>query len=137
MESTNRQLQTKLDELQLQFNKVVEENVRLQSTQRRSPTATTPTSPLPVIMEPVMVDERKEKGDAPTELYAQVKVCYSWLICINEKNLLIFYLFRKHLLDLKEIIKLHFHPPHGKLFPWKICTLFHIRRPTPLTCLQL
>lgn len=85
----NQQLQTKLDELQHQLNKVVEENVRLRA-QQRSPTTppslpkfprspTTPTSPLSVIMEPTsLAEEQKEE-----EIYAQVdmsKVWWVWLL---------------------------------------------------------
>lgn len=60
----------KMDEMQRQLNKVVEENVRLRSTsQQRSPT--TPTSPLPVIMEPSTIEE-EEEGGVGSEEYAQV-----------------------------------------------------------------
>ena len=67
LRATNEQLQMKLDELQKQMNKIIEENVRLRSTQPRSPT--TPTSPLPVIMEP---PGPVEEEDPPMEVYAQV-----------------------------------------------------------------
>lgn len=82
LQSVNQQLQWKLDQLQKQLNKVVEENVRLHassqttltSSQQRSPT--TPTSPLPVIMEPATLAEEELEGELeggpPTELYAQV-----------------------------------------------------------------
>ena len=72
LQATNHKLQSKLDELQQQLNKVIEENVRLRSTQQqqqRSPT--TPTSPLPV---PATVPEEPEEEEefVPTEVYAQV-----------------------------------------------------------------
>ncbi len=71
MKATNEQLQSKLDELQKQLNKVIEENVRLRSAPQRSPT--TPTSPLPVIFEPSAAQEGEGEGeDEPAEVYAQV-----------------------------------------------------------------
>ena len=72
LQSVNQQLKMKLDELQKQLNKVVEENVRLRSSQpQRSPT--TPTSPLPVIMEPATLEEEEAEFEvAPMDVYAQV-----------------------------------------------------------------
>lgn len=78
---TNQQLQMKCDEFQQQMNKLVEENVKLRTGQPRTPT--TPTSPLPVIMEPVAEAEenREEEGEGEEgamDVYAQVdmsKVC--------------------------------------------------------------
>ena len=77
LKTLNQQLQIKLDDLQRQLNKVVEDNVRLRSlaassAQPRSPT--TPTSPLPVIMEPTTLAEQQEEeeGAGHVDLYAQV-----------------------------------------------------------------
>lgn len=91
LQSTNQLLQMKLDETQKQLNKVVEENVHLRSTSQRSPT--TPTSPLPVIMEPASVGgeekqlpEKQLPEEEPAEVYAQVDmskvsqwVCMIWI----------------------------------------------------------
>ena len=59
-----------MDSLQAHLNRVVEENIRLKVGPPKTPT--TPTSPLPVIKEPVDRKGATENNEVMAEMYAQV-----------------------------------------------------------------
>ncbi len=88
MEIAKVELEERVSTLQVQLNKMIEENGRLRASTSRtpppsSPTTLTPTTLTPIVEPSVEAEEEAEEdegeaGESPSHLYAQVdysKVC--------------------------------------------------------------
>ena len=83
LEVTNITMREKLDEMQVQLNKVIEENAKLRGSSSRSPPLVSPSSPsslAPIVEPDVEIEEDENLEEEPAmELYSQVD--YSKVIC--------------------------------------------------------
>lgn len=100
--ATNQSMNEKLEEMQLQLNKVIEENVKLRGSVSCSPLAASPSSPssLTPIIEPEVENEETNGGEeAVMQLYATVD--YSKVMSVGHRGYLycIFEIFCKIYFD--------------------------------------